>query len=158
MEYKQGIEKEKSAFENFANKYIIKGDPGLIPVEYFNKIYATLKDFFKYHRNIKFNMILVCLMEQQILDRNRGVAGLKEDKAFFTSGVHINLKSIDVEKLINKCIKKIIEQIEIYEKNGSGWYFKEAVQLEIHTVELNPTKGSTYIPLPDWISDKKSQS
>ena len=92
---------------------------------------------------------------QQILDRNRGVAGLKEDKAFFTSGVHINLKSIDVEKLINKCIKKIIEQIEIYEKNGSGWYFKEAVQLEIHTVELNPTKGSTYIPLPDWISDKK---
>ena len=156
MEYKQGIEKEKSAFEKFANKYIIKGDPGLIPVEYFNKIYTTLKDFFKYHRNIKFNMILVCLMEQQILDRNRGVVGLEEDKAFFTSGVHINLKSIDVEKLINKCIKKIIEQIEIYEKNGSGWYFKEVVQLEIHTVEFNSTKGSTYIPLPDWISDKKA--
>ena len=45
-EFLQGIEKEKSAFENFAVKYIIEGDPNLTPVEYFNKIYATLKDFF----------------------------------------------------------------------------------------------------------------
>ena len=37
-EHLQGIEKEKSAFENFAIKYIIEGEPGLTPVEYFNKI------------------------------------------------------------------------------------------------------------------------
>ena len=30
------------------------------------------------------------------------------------------------------------------------------VQLEIHLVEYNPTKGSSYIPLPDWISNKKA--
>ena len=29
-------------------------------------------------------------------------------------------------------------------------------KLEIHTVEYNPTKGSSYIPLPDWISNKKA--
>ena len=34
-EYEQGIEKEKSAFENFAVKYIIERDPNLTPVEYF---------------------------------------------------------------------------------------------------------------------------
>ena len=56
-EYHQGLVKEKSALEDFAVKYIIKGDPGLTPVEYFNKVYATLKDFFTYHRNIKFNMV-----------------------------------------------------------------------------------------------------
>ena len=60
MEHEQGIEKEKSAFENFAIKYIIEGDPDLTPVEYFNKIYATLINFFTYHRNIKFSMVLVC--------------------------------------------------------------------------------------------------
>ena len=64
-EYHQGLVKEKSAFENFANKYIIEGDPDLTPIEYFNKICATLKDFFTYHRNIKFSMILVCLMEKK---------------------------------------------------------------------------------------------
>ena len=155
-EYHQGIEKEKSAFENFAVKYIIEGDPGLTPVEYFNKIYATLKDFFTYHKNIKFSMVLVCLMKQQILSKDKGVVGLKEDKAYFNSGTHINLKSTDVEKLINKCVKKIIEDLEVYQKNGSGWYFKEVLSLEIHTVDFNPMKGSSYIPLPDWISNKKA--
>ena len=101
MEYEQGIEKEKSAFEHFAVKYIIEGDPDLTPVEYFNKIYATLKDFFTYHRNIKFSMILVCLMEQQILSKDKGVVGLKEDKAYFNSGTHINLESTNVKKLID---------------------------------------------------------
>ena len=155
-EYQQGLVKEKSAFENFTVKYIIEGDPGLTPVEYFNKIYATLKDFFTYHRNIKFSMVLVCLMEQQILSKDKGVVGLKQDKAHFRSGTHINLKSTDVEKLIDKCVKKIIEDLEIFQKNGSGWYFNEVVQLEIHTVEFNPTNGSSYIPLPDWIKNKKA--
>ena len=84
-EYHQGLVKEKSAFENFAIKYNIEGDPSLTPIEYFNKVYKTLEDFFKYHRNIKFSMVLVCLMEQRILDKKGGVVGLKEDKAYFNS-------------------------------------------------------------------------
>ena len=56
-EYHQGLVKEKSAFEDFAFKYIIKGDPGLTLIEYFNKVYKTLEDFFTYHRNIKFSMV-----------------------------------------------------------------------------------------------------
>ena len=155
-EYHQGLVKEKSAFEDFAFKYIIKGDPGLTPIEYFNKVYKTLEDFFTYHRNIKFSMVLVCTMEQQILSKDKGVVGLKQDKAYFRSGTHINLKSTDVEKLIDKCVKKIIEDLEAFQKNGSGWYFNEVVQLEIDTVEFNPTKGSAYIPLPDWITNKKA--
>ena len=95
-------------------------------------------------------------MEQQILSKTKGVVGLKEDKAYFNSGTHINLESTDVEKLIDKNVKKIIEDLEAFQKNGSGWYFNEVVQLEIHTVEFNPTKGSSYIPLPDWITNKKA--
>ncbi|CAH3149424.1 unnamed protein product [Porites lobata] len=101
-------------------------------------------------------MILVCLMEQQVLSKDKGVVGLNEDKAYFNSGTHKNLESTDVDKLIRRCVNKIIEELETYQKNGSGWYFKEVVQLEIHTVEYNPSKGSSYIPLPDWISNKKA--
>ncbi|CAH3188041.1 unnamed protein product, partial [Porites evermanni] len=39
---------------------------------------------------------------------------------------------------------------------GSGWYFKEINQLEIHTTQLKPMTGSSYIPLPDWIMRKKA--
>ena len=34
-EYEQGIEKEKSALDEFANKYIVKGEPGILPFENF---------------------------------------------------------------------------------------------------------------------------
>ena len=101
-------------------------------------------------------MVLLCLMEQQILSKDKGGVGLKEDKAYFNSGTHINLESINVKKLIDLNVKKIIEDLEVFQKNGSGWYFKEVVNLEIHTVENGPMKGSSYIPLPDWISDKKA--
>ena len=101
-------------------------------------------------------MVLVCLMEQQILSKDKGVVGLKEDKAYFNSGTHNNLESTNVKKLIDKNVKKIIEDLEVYQKNGSGWYFKEVLNLEIHTAEFNPMKGSSYIPLPDWISNKKA--
>ena len=154
-EHEEGIIREKSALENFANMYVIEGEPGITPIGYFSKIYAKLKSFFTYHRNIKVKMILKCLMEQQILSKE-GVIELNEDKAYFSSFLHTNLESVDVNELINKCINEIIEQIDIYLQNGSGWYFKEVVQLEIHTVEFNPTKGSSYIPLPDWITNKKA--
>ena len=155
-EHDQGLIKEKSALDDFANKYVIDGEAGMTPVAFLNRYYGLLEEFFTYHRNIKFSMVLVCLMEQQILNKERGVIGLNEDKAYFRTGVYKNLESTDAEKLIRRCFKKIVEEIETYQKNGSGWYFKEVVQLEIHTVEFNPNKGSSYIPLPNWILNKKA--
>ena len=46
LEYDQGLEKEKSAFEDFAVKYTIQGIPGFTPIQFFERIYKTLKDFF----------------------------------------------------------------------------------------------------------------
>ena len=53
-------------------------------------------------------------------------------------------------------IKKILQGIDIYQRNGSNWYFKEVVRLEIHTVGYKPIRGSSYIPLPDFIMRKKA--
>ena len=155
-EYDQGLEKEKSALEGFANKYTIKGIPGLTPMDFFEEINETLRDFFTYHRNIKFRMLLVCIMGKQNIQQNVGVIGLEEGKAYFSSGTLYNLKSDDVDKLLELSIDGIDGSIEAYQAVGSGWYFKEVEKLEIHTVEFNPTKGSSYITLPGWISNKKA--
>ena len=155
-EYDQGLEKEKSALEGFANKYTIEGIPGLTPMVFFQEINETLLDFFTYHRNIKFRLILVCIMEKQTIPKNIGVVGLEEGKAYFSSETLNNLKSDDVDVLLKRIIDGIDNNIESYQAVGSGWYFKEVEKLEIHTVEFNPTKGSSYIPLPDWISNKKA--
>ena len=155
-EYDQGLEKEKSALEDFVNKYTIQGIPGLIPMDFFEHINQTLRDFLTYHRNIKFRLVLVCIMEKQNIQQNVGVVGLEEGKAYFNSLTITNTKSDDLDKLIQISKDAIEGLIEGYQKAGSGWYFKEVERLEIHTVEYNPTKGSSYITLPSWISNKKA--
>ena len=79
-----------------------------------------------------------------------------QDKAFFHSDTHTNLESTDVKQILVQVIRTILDKIAIYQHNGSGWYFKEVVHLEIHTVNFNPMRGSSYIPLPDWIMRKKA--
>ena len=80
-----------------------------------------------------------------------------QDKAYFQSDTHIYLEQTDVEEIRALVIYTILAKISIYQQNGSGWYFKEVVRLEIHTVDYKPMmRGSSYIPLPDWITRKKA--
>ena len=53
-------------------------------------------------------------------------------------------------------IIEILGNLIIYEKKGSGWYFKELKRLEIHIVEYKPRRGGTYIPLPNFIMGRKA--
>ena len=155
-EYDQGLVKEKSSLSGFTNKYTIEGEFGIDPEEFFLSINDTLVDFFTYHRNIKFKLVLVCLMEKQEIEKTQGIIDIKEDKAYFNSPTIINLESYDVERLISNSEENILGQMEAYSAKGSNWVFKEVVKLEIHTVEYNPNKGSYYIDLPSGIKNKKA--
>ena len=80
-----------------------------------------------------------------------------QSKAYFRSNTYINLETTDVKKILSQVIYLILEKISIYQQSGSGWYFKELLYLEIHTVEYKPMRGgSSYIPLRDWIMRKKA--
>ena len=154
-EYEQGIEKEKSSLEYFANKYVIKGEPDIFPFEYFQSKSSYLKEFLRNHRQIKVRFILVCLMERIIIDKQ--IHTKVQDSAYFQSDTYINIESTYVKEVLAKVIIKILDTIAAYQEMGSGWYFKEVIRLEIHTVDYKPMKeGSSYIPLPDWIMRKKA--
>ena len=49
-----------------------------------------------------------------------------------------------------------MEKLVEYQKNSSGWYFEEVISFEIHTVDYKPIKGSSHIPLPDFLLRKKA--
>ena len=68
-EHDQGIIKEKSSLENFANKYVIEGEHGFTPMEFFKNNAKKLKDFLRNNRKIKFRLVLVCLMEKQMIEK-----------------------------------------------------------------------------------------
>ena len=79
-----------------------------------------------------------------------------QGKAYFLSDIYINLESTDVKEILTKIIHTILENISIYQLNGSGWYFKEIVHLEIHTVDFKPMRGAAFMPLPKWVMRKKA--
>ena len=156
-EYEQGIEIEKSALNEFAKKYIIKGEPGILPNQFFINKKPIIKKFLKNHRNIKVRFVLDIIMEKrEKLSKDSNLKIKVQDHSYFHTNTFTNLVSTDVKDIISKSKRKIIEDISTYQNNGSGWYFKEISKLEIHTNEFKPMRGSSYIPLPDWIMRKKA--
>ena len=115
-----------------------------------------MKDFFRSHRNIKTRFVLVCLMEKKGVEKRNIIIIIVQDKAYFQSETRINLEATDVKEILSKMVYEILNKLAIYQRNGSGWYFKEILNLEIHTVDYKPMKGSSYFPLPDFILKKKA--
>ena len=157
-EYEKGIKLERSALTHFAEKYVIDGKPGLTPLQYFAEIVTQLKEFLRKYRNIKVRMILICEMEQQIIENTKGKSKINfsEDKAYFQSQTHVNLEKTDVKVILSRMLREIMEKVADYQKNGSGWYFKEVISFEIHIVDYKPIKGSSHIPLPNFLMRKNA--
>ena len=154
-EYDRDIVKTKTALSEFANQYVIDGDPNLTPDEYFSKNKDLLFEFLNKNKNVKLSLVLVCDMEQQLIDKD-GNYVFKEDKAYFKSDQVRVLESTNIESLINKSVEQINEHLDTYLRNGSGWYFKYIRELQINVVEYKPVKGSSYIDLPPWLKNKKA--
>ena len=103
-------------------------------------------------------MILICEMERQIIEKTKGESKISfdHDNAYFHSRTHVNLEKTDVKVILKEMIIEILGNLIIYQKKGSGWYFKEVISLEIHIVEYKPMRGSSFIPLPDFIMRKNA--
>ena len=103
-------------------------------------------------------MTLVCEMERQIIEKSNGESKTtyEQDNAYFQSRTHINLEKTDVKVFIKEMIIEILGNLTIYQKKGSGWYFKKVISLEIHIVEYKPMRGRTYIPFPEFIKKKNA--
>ena len=103
-------------------------------------------------------MILICEMEQQIIEKTKRKTKIifNQDKAYFHSETHDNLESTDVKVILSQMLKEIMVNLANYQRNGSGWYFKEVISLDIYIVDYKTLKGDSYIPLPEFIMRKKA--
>ena len=97
-------------------------------------------------------LLLRCMMEKTNLQTGETVVR----EAPFWSGVEVNLEATNLDELYEKWKSKILENISTFQNSGSGWVFKSIVSLEIHTVKYEPMRGSSYIPLPKYLADKKA--
>ena len=156
-EYDKGIKHEKSALSNFAEKYVIEGKPGIFPFQFFGEKAALIKDFLRKHRNIKVRIVLICLVERKKYLLNSTSLYTYEEKIIYIHSTnYTNLEKTDVKVLLSKIIYEILGALSEFQREGTGWYYKELIKVEFHTVDYKPMKGSSHIPLPNFIMRKKA--
>ena len=51
--------------------------------------------------------------------------------------------------------RHLLELLEVYEQNGSGWVFSNFVSMELTLWHLDPLRASAFVPLPKWIRNER---
>ena len=74
----------------------------------------------------------------------------------FHSNIEVNLDGTDEEELYITMVERIIEKMATFQSEGSGWRFHSIIRLELHTVDYNPLRGETWLPLPKELANKKA--
>ena len=62
----------------------------------------------------------------------------------------------DLDQIVDEIIAHMKTQIENPALLNSRFRFDEVLFLNINFHRLNLTRGSSYLPLPDWIANKKA--
>ena len=58
--------------------------------------------------------------------------------------------------IFSQLLREIMGNLINYQTKGTGWYFKEVISFEIHTVDYKPMRGSSFILLPGFIKRKNA--
>ena len=142
----------QSALNNFVREYIIDGRTGYDPQRFFEAVRDLLIKILQENKNTKTKMIFICKMQRTDLKTGEII----EVSADFHSEIEINLQETDENKLLDKIIARIAEVLANFQRSGSNWVFQRVNQLEIHFANWKPIGGSTFIPLPAGIKNKKA--
>ena len=142
----------KSALKKFAIQYRIKGSNGYGPESFLLNSKQYITNLMINSRQTKVRLILSCMM---------GKVDLKSDEviskeAAFHSKTEVNLESTDCNELFSKMKETVLETIAKFQRQGSNWRLHSVLSLGHHTVKYVPLGGSSYIPLPKFLSAKKA--
>ena len=147
----------KSAFDGNYVLYESNGDENMllsIP-EYFLKIKPYLYDLIDFYTTIgewklQLSMRIVFILPTDATKRQ--ILHSKSDNVEIMCGVDPN---VSIEELIDSFMKRFQEGLET-KMQGSNYIFERVELLEYHFHKISLKRGSSYIPSPKWISNKKS--
>ena len=145
--------KEKSAFNNFAVQYVIKGNPTYDTTTFLKVAEPFIINIMVSNHNIKARLYLNCLMKRRDPD---GFTVIKKF-AFHSIGQKIITESTDPHEIYKEMVDEIEEEVQKVEHaEGSGWVFVEIENLTLHTDIWDPLKVGSYIDLPKELRNKKA--
>ena len=74
----------------------------------------------------------------------------------FNSRMLIIYNLSDMNEMVNAMITHMVQQIENLALADSKFIFDEMLPMDIDFHRLNLTRGSSYLPVPEWLARKKT--
>ena len=65
-------------------------------------------------------------------------------------------EAVNALKLTMDVNPQLVNLVDVYEHNGSGWVFSNFASLQLTLWHLDPLRASAFVPLPRRIVDKKA--
>ena len=144
--------KEKSAFKNYTNQYVIYIPAGYEPYEVFKYAKPAILNILNSNRNIKTMLYLHCYL-QMVGDNDKK----PKEFAFHSHDLKLVLEGTDTSELYDEMCSEIAAELEsVQSAEQSGWVFIEIIKLVLHTTKWEPIYGSSYIPLDPYLANKKA--
>ena len=146
-----GVNEVEAPLEGFLRTYRIDGIRGQDQNTFVDNIRARVVDFFqRRQRPFQVKFIFTCRFF-------RGAGeGREEDFPNFHTRVERVMEDTDLEELYERMIKECLEEMERYQKKGSGWSFVNVESFDINVDPFNPMRAGTYFPLPKKLVIKKA--
>ena len=141
----------ESALRYFAKVHTINGIEGYDGRTFLNDAENSITRVLRENIQTKVKLIFKCYMIKE------GPDGEIIRPFEFHPKSEVNLEGTDENELYNNMLDTIEEKIQKLEHaEGTGWRLHSVINLELHTVEWVPLRGSSYIELPKELKDKKA--
>ena len=75
---------------------------------------------------------------------------------FFHGRCHIVLKLEDIDPAMKESMKEMFTSFLEFQREGGNWTVDKVMNVNLHIVQYQPLKGSSYIPLPAKLANKKA--
>ena len=139
----------EGAFGGAYSKYRINGIEGMDLPTFFSRIKNSISNILKKETARR----AVC---SQTTTWTRFMKGSEYVNLAFNSRMTPVYMLNDIDSIVRSMINHMTQQVENTALRDSKFVFNNIMHTDINIHRLNLTRGSSYIPLPDWLAKKKA--
>ena len=139
----------EGAFSGAYRRYRIDGLPGMDPDTFFSRVRKFLIELLA--KESRMGAVRLQEMTWIRFRKDREMVELA-----FNSRMLNVYNLCDMNEIVNAMISHMKQQIENPVLSDSKFVFDEVVNMDVNFHQLNLTRGSSYLPLPDWLARKKA--
>jgi len=146
------VEEKQSSFKGFTNQFTLEpsGNVTFDPESFLTTV--KRKALAKIQTQTKVKIILRVNMEKTDLKTGQSLV----EEYQFRSKIEIVLESTNKNELWSFLVEQVLEDLAKFQMNGCEWTFHSIVACDIHTTGYEPLNGSSWVPLPKFLTSKKA--